>query len=442
MCGRWFATLLVALLAALPEPAARAVPLRDRGQFTRLDWPGFRGPLRDNICTEKGLLKSWPAEGPKLLWGVREVNGGRGCGVGYSSLAVADGMIYTMGDRAKEGYVLCYDALTGKEIWATLTHPAFGADGPRSTPAVDGERVFALSPQGILVCLDRTSGNLIWRRDLKQDFGGKMMSGWGFSESPLLDGDKLICAPGAPNAALVALNKLNGEALWRTAVENCTGAGYSSIVIADLAGIRQYVTFLGAKEGMVGVDAQTGKLLWSYKRVANGTANMGTPIVRDDLILASSGYNVGTALVKLTRTGERGVDARESYFLAANTLQNMLGGMVLYEGHVYGGHGHNEGKPFCLEFTSGKLLWGPQAAVGQGSATVLYADGHLYFRYQNNVMALIEATPLGFALKGRFDLPKDMGNGWQQTTIQHGRMYVRGRDQILCYDIKRPAAAS
>jgi outer membrane protein assembly factor BamB len=431
--------LVVAMFAAVRESAATAVPLRNLEILRQLEWPGWRGPQRDNVCTEKGLLTSWPADGPKLLWGVREVNGGRSCGLGFSSLAIADGMIFTMGDRQKEGLVFCYDALTGKERWATLTHPAHGTDGPRSTPAVDGEHVYALSPQGILVCLDRATGNLVWRRDLKQDFGGKMMSGWGHSESPLLDGDKLICAPGAPTAALVALNKSTGEVIWRTPLENCSGAGYSSIVVTDAGGIRQYVTLLGAKEGMVGVEARSGKLLWSYQRIANATANMVTPIVRDDLVFASSGYNVGTALVQLTPTEQRGINTREVYFLPANVLQNMHGSMVLWNGHVYGGHGHNEGKPFCLELSSGRLLWGPQAAVGQGSATVLYADGHLYFRYQNNVMALVEATPLGFALKGKFDLPKELGTpSFQQTIIQYGRMYIRGRDQILCYDIRRP----
>lgn len=437
----FFFTLAAAFLGPLLGPPVRAVPLRTFEPPETPGWSCWRGPNRDNICLEKGLLRSWPAEGPPLLWKAKEVNGGTCCGIGYSSLSLQSGMLFTMGDRQGQGHVFCYDARTGRELWATPAFLGNGA-GPNSTPTVDGERVYALTPQGVLLCLDRAYGAIVWQKDFKQEFGGKMMSGWGYSESVLIDGDKLLCAPGGPEAAVVALNKRTGAVLWKTPIEGCGGAGYSSFVVAHAGGVRQYVTLLSAREGLVGVDSKTGKLLWNYKRISNGTANMVTPIVHDDLVFASSGYNVGTMAVQITPEGQGRVSSKEVYVLPGNTLQCMHGSMVLVNGYVYGGHGHNQGQPFCLELKTGKLAWGPIApAPTEGSATVLYADGHLYFRYQNNVMALVEATPLGYHLKGRFDLPKDMGvQGWQQTLIHDGKMYLRGRDQILCYDVKQATA--
>ncbi len=403
------------------------------------DWPQWRGPKRDGLCTETGLLQSWPMDGPRLLWNSKTVNRGKGIGTGYSSVSIAAGRIFTMGDRGKEGFVFALDEETGKERWATRISIGKG-DGPRCTPTVDGPRLYALSRTGDLVCLQAATGKLIWQKNYKTDFNGRMMSGWEYSESPLVDGDKLICTPGGDEAALVALNKLTGAVVWKAPIPNASGSGYASVVVAEAAGRRQYITLLGPSRGLVGVDASTGKFLWSYKRIANGTANIPTAVVQGDLVFTSTGYGSGAALLQLVADGQGGVTAKELYFLRGQELQNHHGGVVLIGDHLYGGHGHNQGAPFCVNFKTGKFAWGPERnAPGGGSAAVVYADGHVIFRYQDGVVALVEATPDSFRLKSRFNTPR-VGNSphWPHPVVAHGRLYLRCPDQLLCYDLKKP----
>src|SRR5262245_62166707 len=240
------------------------------------DWPQWRGPDRNGICTETRLVKEWPKDGPKLLWDSKKINGGRSVGTGFSSMSITQGKIFRMGDgKGDGGFVYCLDAASGKELWATKLGSAQG-DGPRCTPTVDGDRVYALTRQGNLGCFRVSDGSIVWQKEFKKDFGGRMMSGWDYSESPLVDGDKLVCTPGGKEAALIALNKMTGEVIWKCPISVDCGAGYASIVTADVGGIRQYITLLGPQLGLIGVDAKTGKLLWNYKKVANGTANIPT----------------------------------------------------------------------------------------------------------------------------------------------------------------------
>ncbi len=403
------------------------------------DWPCWRGPRRDNISPDTGLLKSWPKDGPKLLWSASVVNKKKTVGVGYSSLSIAGGRIFTMGDIGKDGFVFAYERASGKELWATRISANLG-DGPRCTPTVDGERVYALSPHGDLVCLGVQKGEIQWSKNYEKDFQGKMMSSWRFSESPLVDGDKLICTPGADEAALVALDKVSGNVIWKAKIPQCGGAAYSSPVIAEVGGVRQYLNLIGPGKngGLVAVDANTGKFLWNYRRVANGTANIPTPLVKGDLVFTSTGYNTGAALLQMVPSGD-GVRIVEKYWLnGRDELQNHHGGMVLVGDHVYGGHGHDDGQPFCLNLTKGTLAWGPIDPSPGRSAAVTFADGHLYFRFQNNMLALIEATPKEYRVKSQFRLPKEMSNpGWQHPVVLDGRLYVRGNYQLLCYDVKQ-----
>lgn len=425
------------------------------------DWPQWRGPKRDGICTETGLLKEWPKSGPPLVWDSKKVNNAPTVGNGLSSLAIAGGKIYTIGDlvkteqvefKNKEGkiakknvnkgggvFCVCLDALKGAEIWKTQIGPPSNGGpggGTRSTPTLDGDRIYAITTQGKLVCLKTADGAIIWEKNLAKEFGGSVPGFGGYAESPTIDGDKLICAPGGKKACMVALNKLTGDVYWTCEAPSNDGTGFASIVKADVGGVKQYITLAHSNLGLIGVDAETGKFLWNYKRVANGTANIPTPIVQGDQVFASTGYGTGAALLKLAPNGKNDIKAQEVYFLKGKDLQNHHGGMVMLGDYIYGGHGHNNGLPFCLEWKTGKFAWGPERGPGNGSAAVLYADGRLYFRYESGEMALMDASPKGYNLISSFR-PPIAGNGWPHPVIYHGRLYLRGNEQILCYDIRQ-----
>jgi outer membrane protein assembly factor BamB len=264
------------------------------------DWPQWRGPAQEAVSTEKGLLKEWPTNGPSLLWELR------GLGTGFSSVSIAGGKLFTMGDLQEDGqksqFLIAFDLQTRERAWIAKVGPPHG-DGSRCTPTVDGDRVYALGTDGDLVCVTVATGKEVWHKNFAKDFHGEMMSGWKYSESPLVDGDKLVCTPGGKEAAMVALNKLNGEVIWKCTPahpEATGGAGYASIVVSEGAGVRQYVTVMG--RAAVGVSAADGKLLWTYKRVANGTANIPTPVAHQDFVFVSTAYGAGSALLKLRKT--------------------------------------------------------------------------------------------------------------------------------------------
>ena len=400
------------------------------------DWPQWRGPNRDAVSGETGLLPEWKPAGPPLAWKAT------GLGGGFSSVAISGGRIFTMGDQGDTQLVVALDPANGKTLWTAKVGPVWPDEygGPRGTPTVDGELLYAIGTEGDLVCLESATGKERWRRSLPRDFGGQMMSIWKFSESPLVDGDRLVFTPGARDAALVALDKKTGKEVWRTAIPDLgrkgkDGAAYASIVVSEGAGVRQYVQLMG--RGLVGVRAADGKLLWSYNRIANDVANIPTPIVRGDFVFTSTGYQTGSALLKLVRSGD-GLTAQEVYFLDAKTLQSHHGGLVLVGDHIYGGHGHNKGFPICVEMATGKVVWGGDIRnAGTGSAAVMFADGHLYFRYQNGLVVLIEATPAGYREKGSFTIPEVKNPSWPHPVIAGGRLYLREQDALYCYDVRK-----
>lgn len=393
------------------------------------DWPSWRGSKRDAISTEKGLLSEWPEDGPKLLWTAD------GLGRAFSSIAISAGRIYTMGERKGGTFLICLD-LNGKEQWAAKV----GGGDPNCTPTVDGNRVYTVDRNGELACVGTESGNVLWTKSFTKDFGGKMMSGWGFSESPLVDGDRLIVTPGSNDAMLVALDKKSGDVIWKSAVPKLgdkgnDGAAYSSVVISNAGKVKQYVQLVG--KGIVSVRADDGKFLWNYNRITNGTAAIPTPIVRDDYVFCSSGYgDGGAALLKIVKEGSD-LRADEVWYKKASELQNHHGGVVLLGDYLYMGHGHNQGLPVCVNFLTGEPTWGPQRGPGGDSAAVVYADGHLYFRYQNGVMALIEANPKELQVKGKFDVKTKDGPGWPHPVVSGGKLYLRDQTHLHCYDIKK-----
>jgi outer membrane protein assembly factor BamB len=241
------------------------------------------------------------------------------------------------------------------------------------------------------------------------------------------------------NAAMVALNKKTGEEIWRAKIPKlgdlgADGAAYASAVISNAGGIKQYVQLLG--RGVVGVEAETGRYLWGYNRVANDVANIPTPIIHEDYVFTSTGYNTGSALLKLSKDGD-GIKAEEVYFLEGNELQNHHGGMILHGGHIYTGTAHNKGFPICVEMKTGKIVWGPVRNDGKGSAAVSFADGHLYFRYQNGLMVLVEATPEEYRQKGQFMIPDVKQFSWAHPVISDGKLYLREQDNLFCYNISR-----
>jgi outer membrane protein assembly factor BamB len=428
-----YAAALAALLAGTLPAAAQDRPVNQEVRT----WPQYRGPDRTGCSAETGLLPVWPKEGPKLLWNSKQVNNGQGIGKGVSSVSVAGGKIFTMGDLKPSCFVIALDEATGKQVWATAIGPSVdgGTAGPRCTPTYDGDRVFALGRRGDFVCLNSATGEILWRKHFQKDFGGKAMASWDYCESPLVDGDRVICTPGADKAAVVALDRRTGNVIWKAAVPGCNGAGYSSIAVAEVGGIKQYLNFMG--RGLVSIDARTGKLLWRYDRVTNGTGNISMPLVKGDLVFASTGYNTGAALLQMIPSAD-GVQVKELYFLKGNKLQNHHGGMVLVGDYVYGGHGHNNGMPFCLDLKEGAFKWGPVRGPGSGSSTVLYADGKLYYRFENGTMALVEATPREYKLISSFPLPGYTGTpSWAHLVIVNGRLYVRGDGVLLCYDLRQ-----
>jgi len=402
------------------------------------DWPQWRGPDRDGKSAETGLLQEWPESGPPVAWKAS------GIGAGYSSVSVAQGRIFTMGDLADGQYVFALAEKDGSPLWKTrvgVVHE-HKYPGPRCTPTVDGDRIYVMTTEGDVISLEAATGKELWRRSLPEDFDGYLMKAmgsyeWKFSESPLVDGDHVVVTPGHHAAMMVALDKKSGEEIWRTAgrplgERGADGAGYSSAIVSEAAGTRQYIQLVG--RGLIGVDAESGKMLWGYNRVASDIANISMPIVTGERVFASAGYGTGAGLLEIGK-GEGGYEAKEIYFLEADTLQNHHGGLILHDGTLYTGTGHNKGFPIAVDFATGKVAWGPERNDGTDSAAVSYADGRLYFRYQNGVMILVEANAEAYRERGSFLIPDVVKQSWPHPVIANGKLLLREQDDLHCYDI-------
>jgi outer membrane protein assembly factor BamB len=363
-----------------------------------------------------------------------------GRGEGYSTPTVAGGRLYGMGNVGDQETVWAVDAAGGKQVWSTPVVPkprrgGGGYDGPRSSPTIDGDRLYAVGLAGDLVCLETAGGKEQWRKSYRNDFNGRIPS-WGFSESPLVDGDRVIVTPGGTDAALVALDKTSGKVVWKAKVPDAGGAGYASVMPVTVGKTKLYVTWLGRT--FVGVGAADGRLLFRYETIANGTANIPTPVIRGEYVFCTSGYtDGGSALLKLKESAG-GVDFEEVWQKPSRQLQNHHGGVVLVGDHLYFGHGHSRGNPVCVEFLTGKPAWGPSDGPGRGSAAVLWADGKLYFRYQDGTLALIDATPAALKVVSKFALPDQSGKpSWPHPVIAGGKLYIRDQDVLHCFNVKK-----
>lgn len=407
------------------------------------DWPAFRGPNRDGISAETGLLKQWPKDGPKLVWTASNL------GLGWGTPSVADGKIFGIGTRGGKDGVWALAEAGGKELWfAPFADPAGGlggqTNGPASTPTFHNGKVYAVSANGTLSCLDAKNGKPAWSKSYVRDFGGEVPK-WGYTESVYADGDKIVCAPGGRDAAVVALKADSGEVVWKADVGPVgRGGGYSSPLKATIGGVPMYVVLLGQSSGVVGVHADTGKLLWQYKNTpaTGGVAQIPIPIVKDDRVWVSTSYGGGAALLQIVPAGGGAFEVKELKTYKKPELNNHHGGMVLVGDYVYFGHDQNQGHPVCVEFKTGNIKWGPEKAPAGGnrSAAVLYADGRLYFRYENGVMVLIEPTPDELKVVSSFKLPppsvKNYPQSWPHPVIANGKLYVRDQNVLHCYSVR------
>jgi outer membrane protein assembly factor BamB len=406
--------MLSVLLSLMIASASPGTSSRDK------DWPQWRGPSRTGISQETGLLKAWPEAGPPVVWSVAAL------GEGYGSLAIKDDRIYVQGVKAGESVVFCLNRADGKTVWATALGAKANQDrghGPRGTPTVEADRLYALSESGDLACLKIKDGAVTWRRNILKDFGGRNPQ-WLISESPLVDGNNLIVTPGGTEAAIVALDKMTGKTVWTTK-ELSDPAGYSSCMVAEVGGVRTIMGFTG--RAAVGVRASDGKLMWRYETVSNRTANITTPVFYDNKVFYTSAYGTGCALLALkAQDGE--VKAEEIYF--NREMQNHHGGVVLVNGYVYG---FSNAILTCMEFATGKTMW-KHRSVGKGTLT--FADGQLYLLSEDNVVGLAEASPEGYKEKGRFRIADTGWPSWAHMVVSGGKLYIRNQGTLACYDVK------
>lgn len=379
------------------------------------DWPQWRGPNRDGKSKETGLLKQWSTSGPPLVWKTK------GAGGGYSSLAIANGRLYTLGLRGDREYVVAFDVATGKEAWATPYGKVFHndrGDGPRGTPTIDGANLYALGGNGDLSCLEARTGRIIWTMNMLEKFGGENPQ-WGISESPLVIGEKVLVNAGGSGASIIALNKKDGSLIWKSQSDP---AGYSSGIPVQIGNTTQVVFFTDKRA--VGLDLKDGKLLWDYPRAANRTANVATPIAFGNRVFISSGYGTGAGLVDIKADGT----AKEVYF--TKEMQNHHSSSILIGDYLYG---FSNAMLTAMRFDTGEVAW-KDRSVGKGS--LVFADGNLYALSENGVVGLIEATPSGYHETGRFKIPQDSLPTWTHPVIAGGRLYLRDQDTIYAYDVR------
>ena len=411
--------LLFAILVT--GTAAVSNPAQDRRQSAAVsnDWAQWRGSDRNGISRETNLLKNWPKGGPKAVWSISNL------GSGYGSAAILGDRIYVQGTYKGDSVVFCLNRADGKTLWTRPLGRSLDDErggGPRGTPTVEGDRLYALTEAGDLACLATRDGAVMWSRNIVRDFGGANPQ-WKISESPLVDGKNLIVTPGGNRASIVALDRTTGKTVWASQ-ELSDRAAYSSCVIVNVGGVRAITTL--TESAAVGVSASDGKLLWRYGKVANDTANVATPVISGDKAFYSTAYGTGCALLGLTFQNNA-IKAQEIYF--SREMMNHHGGVVLVDGYLYG---FSNAILTCMEFATGKVRWRDRS-VGKGSLT--YADGNLYLLSENNVVGLAAALPDGYVEKGRFQIADQGWPSWAHPVVCGSKLYIRNQRVLACYHV-------
>lgn len=394
------------------------------------DWPQWRGPNRDGVSHETGLRQEWPKEGPPLMWSVSNI------GRGYSTPAVVGDRIYVDGSEGVENeFVEALAVKDGKKIWSTrlgaVGNPKQQPNFPaaRSTPTVDGEFLYALGSDGDLACVETASGKIKWKKNLRTDFAGKP-GNWAYAESPLVDGDAVVCTPGGSEATLIALDKHSGALLWKCPLPEADEAAYASAIVIEAGGIRQYVQLL--QKGLVGVEAKTGKFLWRYsKPVSVYGANIPSPVAADGIVFAGAAGTGGGAVKLKSEDGK--IMPEQLYF--GPKYPTAIGGAVKVGKYLYG-----TGQTLdCVEFATGAFLWDERSIA---PASMCSADGRLYLHGESGEVALVEATAAGYREHGRF-VPSDqpakanaMEKAWAYPVVANGRLYIRDHQCLWCYEVK------
>jgi outer membrane protein assembly factor BamB len=398
-----------------------AEPLPEAGSAGLADWPQWRGPSRDGLSPEAGLLTTWPAGGPRVVWK-------RPIGRGFSSVAVAGGRLYTMDEEAapRREAVVCLDAATGKEIWR-FRYPnhydeRFGP-GPRSTPAVDGNRVYAVGPTGIFHCLRADTGEKLWRHDLLQEFHGRP-SQYGVSFSPLVEGDLVYTTPGGPDGnSVAAFNKYTGALAWKALDDPI---GYSSPVAVSAAGARQILVFTNS--ALVSLSPKEGKLNWRYPWETDGGFNIATPLAFGNYVFISSAYGKGCALLEVTAQADGSLRAARVY--EHNRMRNHFASSVRWGEHIYG---FDRMDLVCMSVRTGDIVWRENGARSFRKGSLLIAAGHLIVLGEDGTLVLAEATPAGYVPRASFQVAPN--KFWTVPALAGRKLYIRNESQIVCLDV-------
>lgn len=385
-----------------------------------INWPQFNGSARDNRSSDQQLLPEWPETGPPLAW-IAE-----GVGIGYATVAVVEGRVFTVGNKGDVEALICLDVGTGQKLWSTpfarASHPSYG-DGPRSTPAVDDGLVYVLGAEGALVCCDAKTGSVVWSKNILTEFEASRL-GFGMCESVLIDGDVLICAPGGKKATVVALEKRTGNVRWQCKIEG-ERASYASASIAEFDGVRQIVHFLGGHT--VGIRRSDGQFLWKNSRAANPQANCCSPLVIGNRVFSASSYGTGGALLSLTVDG---TNVRADQQWDTKEMCCHHGEMVVANGCIFGCH---EAILSCLDVETGKVRWKSRSV---GKAAITYAEDKLYVRGEGQEIALVDASPDQYTERGRFTQPeRSSQSAWPHPVVAHGRLFLRDQNLLLCYNL-------